>query len=105
MAEGGSQAPPSGGGAAPVANISADILMGQSKSSAAKFVQFKELPEPHTGNNKLYLVCVHCKCTVMAPGYGLLVNKEVSFAFYRSWFTVSPSQQRAYMLASCSPWR
>ena len=66
------------GGAVSVGAITADMLMGQSKSSAAEFVQFKDLPEPHTSNNKMYLVCAHCKCTVMAPGYGALVEKEVS---------------------------
>lgn len=83
MAEGGSERSDSltdgdSGGAVSVGAITADMLMGQSKSSAVEFIQFKDLPEPHTSSNKMYLVCAHCKCTVMGPGYGSLVQKEVN---------------------------
>ena len=57
--------------------ISADKLMGQSKSSAEKFVDFKDLSEAQEDTNKLILVCFNCKCKVMSPGYGTLVEKEV----------------------------
>ncbi len=29
------------------------------------------------GKNKLFLICDHCKCKVMRPGYGRLTEKEV----------------------------
>ena len=76
MAEGTGE--PSASGQIPAGlGISAEKLMGQSKSSAEEFVDFKDLSEPQEGTNKLFLVCFNCKCKVMCPGYGTLVEKEV----------------------------
>lgn len=58
--------------------ISEEKLMGQSKSSADNFVQFKDLSEPQEGTNKLVMVCLYCMCKIIRPGYGSLVEKEVS---------------------------
>ena len=56
----------------------AALLMAvQSKSKAEELVEFKEVENPGEGTNKLFLVCDHCKCKVMRPGYARLVEKEV----------------------------
>ncbi len=54
-----------------------DIIFGQSKSESSKFVQFKDLEDVGSEKNKLYLVCLHCNCKIMAPGYATLVKKQV----------------------------
>ena len=54
-----------------------DLIFGQSKSESSQFIQFKELEEPESNKNKLFLVCLHCNCKIMAPGFGTLVKKEV----------------------------
>ena len=54
-----------------------DIIFGQSKSGSSNFVQFKDLDDAESEKNKLYLVCLHCNCRIMAPGYATLVKKEV----------------------------
>ena len=54
-----------------------DIIFGQSKSGSSNFVQFKDLEDVGSEKNKLYLVCLHCNCKIMAPGYATLVAKEV----------------------------
>ena len=54
-----------------------DIIFGQSKSESSNFVQFKDLEEVESGKNKLYLICLHCNCKIMAPGYATLVKKQV----------------------------
>ena len=55
-----------------------DIIFGQSKSGSSNFVRFKDLDDVGSEKNKLYLVCLHCNCKIMAPGYATLVSKEVS---------------------------
>ncbi len=91
MAEGAGE--PSASGQIPAGlGISAEKLMGQSKSSAEEFVDFKDLSEPQEGTNKLFLVCFNCKCKVMCPGYGTLVEKEVGHSreFYCLNLAVDP---------------
>lgn len=78
MAEGDS-ASASTGGTQQIGGIQLtnDIIFGQSKSESSNFVQFKDLEEVESGKNKLYLVCLHCNCKIMAPGYATLVKKQV----------------------------
>ena len=54
-----------------------DIIFGQSKSGSSQFLRFNDLGEVGAEKNKLYLVCLHCNCKIMAPGYATLVHKEV----------------------------
>lgn len=79
MAEG--QEPPgdSGGGGRGVDPGEAlqELIARQSKSSSESFVEFSELEKPEEGKNQKFLICVHCQCKVMKPGYGKLVEKEV----------------------------
>ena len=62
-----------------IGGASAALLMEQSKSEATDFVEFREVQSPEEGKNKLCLICEHCKCQVMRPGYGKLVEKEVGW--------------------------
>ena len=52
-------------------------LAGQSKSGAKVFVQFSDLENPEEGKNRAYIICAHCQCKVLKPGFGKLVEKEV----------------------------
>ena len=54
-----------------------DMIETQSKSKAEEFIQFSDVVNPGEGKNKLFLVCEHCKCRVIRPGYATLVEKEV----------------------------
>ena len=54
-----------------------ELIFGQSKSGSSSFLQFKDLEEAESGKNALYLVCLHCNCKIMAPGFATLVKKEV----------------------------
>ena len=78
MAEGDSSSA-GGAGAQQIEGIQLtnDIIFGQSKSESSNFVQFKDLEEVESGKNKFYLVCLHCNCKIMAPGYATLVKKQV----------------------------
>ena len=40
-------------------------------------MEFGDVERPEEGKNKMFLVCDYCKCKVMRPGYGKLVEKEV----------------------------
>lgn len=59
--------------------ISAGLMLGQSKSSGESFVGFSELETPKEGKNKMVLVCQLCRCRVIRPGYATLVEKEVHY--------------------------
>lgn len=82
MAEGeGEAGPPSdpnseGRGPA-MEDITSGLMLGQSKSTGEEFLDFPDLENPREGKNKFVLVCQHCKCRVLRPGYGTLVDKEV----------------------------
>lgn len=81
MAEGGSNsgvsADQTGENGPPMDAITAGLMSGQSKSTSEEFLQFSDLENPREGKNKLMLVCLHCKCKVIKPGYATLVDKEV----------------------------
>jgi hypothetical protein len=79
MAEGDSSASACAGGSQQIGGIKLtnDIIFGQSKSDSSKFVQFKDLEDVGSEKNKLSLVCLHCNCKIMAPGYATLVKKQV----------------------------
>ena len=78
MAEGADE---NGGATAQLGGISLtnELIFGQSKSGSSDFLQFKQLEATGSAKNQLYLVCQRCNCRIMAPGYGTLVKKEVSF--------------------------
>lgn len=68
----------SGAGSGPsMDEIAAGLKLGQSKSTGDVFIGFSELDNPREGKNKMVLVCQHCKCRVIRPGYATLVDKEV----------------------------
>ena len=79
MAEGDGSAADGGSSQQQIGGIKLtnDIIFGQSKSGSSNFVQFKDLEEVGSEKNKLYLVCLHCNCKIMGPGYATLVKKEV----------------------------
>ncbi len=63
--------------------ITAGLVSGQSKSKDSVFMKFSELAEPSCdgeGKNKLHLVCLMCKCRVLRPGFGSLVEREVRWS-------------------------
>ena len=49
----------------------------QSKSSSDMFLEFSELENMREDKNSKCLVCRHCKCKVLKPGYGTLLEREV----------------------------
>ena len=61
-----------------ISAATAALLTGQSKSNADTFLEFKDIENPEEGKNRLFIICDHCKCKVMRPGYGTLTEKEVS---------------------------
>ena len=68
----------SGAGSGPTMDeIAAGLKLGQSKSTGDVFIGFSEVENPREGKNKMVLVCQHCKCRVIRPGYATLVEKEV----------------------------
>ena len=66
-----------GAGSIPISGLTAELLMSQSKSGSEDLLDFGQLENASDGKNKLFLVCEHCKCKVMRPGYGTLVEKQV----------------------------
>lgn len=81
MAEGSSEPPPgeeTAGEGPSVEEVTRGLVSGQSKSKGEEFLQFGELENPKEGKNKLVLVCQHCRCKVIKPGFATLVDKEVS---------------------------
>ena len=78
MAEGKEESTPeSRQDSVPISGITAQLLMGQSKSNSEEFIEFSQLDEPEKDKNKMFLICKRCKCKVMRPGNGALVEKEV----------------------------
>ena len=77
MAEGQEPAGDSGGGGSEAGQALQMLIAQQSKSLSESFVEFSELEKPEDGKNQKILICVHCRCKVMKPGYGRLVEKEV----------------------------
>lgn len=70
---------PSGGEVTPsMDEITAGLMLGQSKATDDHFIGFSELDNPREGKNKMVLVCQLCKCKVIKPGYATLVDKEVA---------------------------
>lgn len=57
--------------------ITSGLMLGQSKSTGDRFLEFSELESPRDGKNKMVLVCQRCKSRVIRPGYASLVEKEV----------------------------
>ena len=55
-----------------------ELIFGQSKSGSSNFIKFQELEGAGSDKNKLFLICLHCNCKIMAPGYATLVKKEVT---------------------------
>ena len=49
----------------------------QSKSSSESFLEFSELEGMGEGKNAVFLVCRYCRCKVLRPGYGTLIEREV----------------------------
>lgn len=88
MAEG---ADGNGGATAQLGGISLtnELIFGQSKSGSSDFTQFKQLEVTESDKNQLYLVCRHCNCRIMGPGYGTLVKKEVTFNLVNGLVTSS----------------
>ena len=78
MAEGeGSAAEAGATGGPSMDEITAGLIAGQSKSTGEEFLKFSQLESPGEGKNKLVMVCLHCRCKVIRPGYATLVDKEV----------------------------
>lgn len=79
MAEGQELPQDSGGEGIGAQQVEAlqQLIARQSKSSSEAFIEFSELEKPEEGKNQMFLICVHCQCKVMKPGYGRLVDKEV----------------------------
>ena len=68
------------GASAPTGGITLtnELIFGQSKSESSTFLQFKDLEGAESeGKNAHHLVCLHCNCKIMSPGFGTLVKKEV----------------------------
>ena len=65
--------------AAAAPDIPVELVLGQSKSKSENFQEFGELDPETVGSdkNKVFIVCRSCKCKVLKPGYGTLVEKEV----------------------------
>ena len=55
------------------------LVLGQSKSKSESFREFGELDAETVGaeKNAVFLVCRSCRCKVLKPGYGTLVEREV----------------------------
>ena len=63
-----------------VASALVGLAAGQSKCTSQDQWEFDEIPGPSSGQdggNKYLLTCKLCKCKVMRPGRGTLVEKEV----------------------------
>ena len=60
--------------------IPAGLVLGQSKSKSENFVEFGDLDPETVGEekNNVFLVCRSCRCKILKPGYGKLVEKEVN---------------------------
>lgn len=72
-----------GGDAAPsMDEITSGLNLGQSKAVGDHFIAFSGLEDPREGKNKMVMVCQHCKCKVIRPGYATLVDKEVHSGFW-----------------------
>ncbi len=56
--------------------LSAGLILGQSKSKAEEFVEFKDLKD--SDKNSSMIVCQFCRCKILRPGYGSLEKEEVS---------------------------
>ena len=79
MAEGpGSTKSPENGGETPSLDLTGALQPHQSKSSSETFLEFRELEGAGEGKNRKCLVCRHCHCKVLKPGYGTLTEREVS---------------------------
>ncbi len=78
MAEGSACSKDGGTGNGPsMDEIASKLLLGQSKSKGDTFISFSALANPGDGPNRVVLVCQHCRCQVLKPGYATLVEKEV----------------------------
>ena len=67
--------------AAAAPGIPAGLVLGQSKSKSESFQEFGDLDPETVGaadKNGVFLVCRSCRCKVLKPGYGKLVDKEVN---------------------------
>ena len=73
---------PASSGAAGGITLTNELIFGQSKSGSSNFLKFKELEGAGAEKNKLFLVCLHCNCKIMAPGFATLVKKEVCFNLF-----------------------
>ena len=82
--------------------ITAGLVSGQSKSKESVFMKFTEVEEPSCGEgkNKLHLVCQMCKCRVLRPGFGTLVEKEVRWVLKEFTHCVAAT---GYFLPSYKP--
>lgn len=74
---GGTIEPSGSGGDDPSIDPSSALLSRQSKSSSEMFLEFSELENVTEDKNSKCLVCRHCKCKVLKPGYGTLLEREV----------------------------
>ncbi|XP_003391598.1 PREDICTED: guanine nucleotide exchange factor MSS4-like [Amphimedon queenslandica] len=63
--------------AVPISRVTAELLTGQSKSNAVQLIDF-DLAKCYGDDkkNSLMLICGNCKCKVMKPGTGTLIDKE-----------------------------
>lgn len=76
--ESGSTNPAPEGGIACL-DLSAALSLGQSKALAVCYYEFNELGQDATeeGKNSLALICRTCRCKVLKPNYGTLIEREV----------------------------
>ena len=72
--------PPDSSEDAPSTNVANVSLSHQSKSGSESFLEFGALEGAGEGKNSVFLVCRYCKCKVLRPGYGTLVEREVRIA-------------------------
>lgn len=61
-------------------DLSSALSSRQSKSSSEIFLEFSELENSRGDKNSKCLVCRHCKCKVLKPGYGTLLEREVNIS-------------------------
>ena len=68
---------------------SPQVPLPQSKSLAESFLEFGQL-EPGTavggeGKNSMCLICRTCRCKVLKPGFGTLMEREVIWCVIYFW--------------------
>ena len=72
--------PGTAGEAGSGATAGSGLVLGQSKSGSESFLEFGDLDSETLGaeKNVVFLVCRSCRCKVLKPGFGRLVEREVN---------------------------